>query len=71
MSITATQLKENLSLYLSKASEEDVVVTNHGHVIAVIVSPTKQKQKVIKSLVGILPKDLDTDKLLEERLSQI
>lgn len=61
MTITSTQLKENLSLYLSKASEEDIVITNQGHAIAVIVSPTKQKQKVIKSLVGILPKDLDTE----------
>lgn len=40
--VTATEFKQNLSLYLSKASEEDIAITSHGKVVAVLVSPGKE-----------------------------
>ena len=37
--VTATELKNNLSLYLEKAAEEDVYVTKNNRTICIIVSP--------------------------------
>ena len=37
--VTATELKNNLSLYLEKAAKEDVYVTKNNRVICVLVSP--------------------------------
>ena len=37
--VTATELKNNLSLYLEKATQEDVYVTKNNKVICVLISP--------------------------------
>ena len=37
--VTATELKNNLSLYLEKAAEEDVYVTKNNKVICVLINP--------------------------------
>lgn len=37
--VTATELKNNLSLYLEKAKSEDVYVTKNNKVICVFISP--------------------------------
>ena len=37
--VTATELKNNLSLYLEKANTEDVYVTKNNRVVCVLISP--------------------------------
>lgn len=37
--VTATELKNNLSLYLEKADVEDVYVTKNNKVVCVLISP--------------------------------
>ena len=39
MSITATELKENLSKYLRLAATEDVFITQYGKVVAKLSNP--------------------------------
>ncbi len=55
MSITATELKNNLGYYLSLASEEPIFITKNGKDIAVLTSPGQQKVKSVLALKGIIP----------------
>ena len=55
MSITATELKENLGYYLSLAKEETIFITRNGKDVAVLNSPVKTKMDSLNSLIGIIP----------------
>ena len=68
MSITATELKNNLGKYLLLAATEDIFITKNGKLIAKLVNPYQDKIETANSLFGILPKDADLDKTKEERL---
>ncbi len=71
MSITATELKENLGKYLQMASTEDIFITKNGHVIAKLTSPYQDLVATAKSLAGIIPADITVEEAREERLSRI
>ena len=71
MSITATELKSNLSKYLMLASSEDIFITRNGKVIAKLTNPNQDKVDIAKSLFGVLPKDVTLEETKEERLSKI
>lgn len=68
MSITATELKNNLGKYLSLSATEDVFITKNGKIVAKLTNPHQDRVEVAKSLFGILPKDADLDEAKEERL---
>ena len=57
MSITATELKNNLEKYLQISATEDVFITRNGEVVAKLTSPYHDRVETAKSLFGILPKD--------------
>ena len=59
MSITATELKNNLGKYLLLSAKEDVFITKNGKVVAKLTNPHQDRVEVAKSLFGILPKDAD------------
>lgn len=69
MSITATELKNNLGKYLSLSATEDVFITKNGKVVAKLTNPYQDRVEVAKSLFGILPKDADLDTARTERFS--
>ena len=71
MSITATELKENLGKYLEMAAEEDVYITKNGKVIARLTDPFSSRVAEMKSLFGIIPDDITQEEAREERLSRI
>ena len=71
MSITATELKANLSKYLLLSATEDVYVTRNGKVISKLTNPFQERVAVAKSLFGILPDDITEDEAREERLKKI
>ena len=71
MSITATELKLNLSKYLLLAETEDVFITRNGKVIAKLTNPYQDRVDVAKSLFGILPSDMTLEESKEERLNTI
>lgn len=71
MSITATELKQNLSKYLLLAEKEDVYITRNGKVIAKLTTPYQDRVDMAKSLFGILPGDISIEKVREERLGKV
>ena len=69
MSITATELKNNLGKYLLLSATEDIFITKNGKVVAKLVNPHQNRVETAKSLFGILPKDADIDGARAERLN--
>ncbi len=71
MSITATELKENLSKYLLLAESEDVFITKNGKVVAKLTNPFQNRVDIAKSLFGSVPSEITLEKSKEERLGNI
>lgn len=68
MSITATELKQNLGKYLLLSAQEDIYITKNGKIIAKLTNPYQNRVETAKSLFGILPKDADIEAARNERL---
>lgn len=71
MSITATELKMNLSKYLLIAETEDVFITKNGKVVAKLTNPFQKRVDVAKSLFGVLPATLTPEHAAQERREQL
>ena len=71
MSITATELKLNLSKYLLLAEKEDIFITRNGKTIAKLTSPYQNRVEAAKSLFGIIPDNITLDEARNERISKI
>lgn len=71
MSITATELKANLSKYLLLAATEDVFITQYGKIVAKLTNPFQNRVEIAESLFGILPQAMSLEEAREERLSEI
>ncbi len=71
MSITATELKQNLSKYLLMAEKEDVFITRNGKVVAKLTNPYQDRVAMAKSLFGIIPRDMTAEQVHKERLDRI
>ena len=71
MSITATELKNNLGKYLDLALSEDIIVLKNGKPHAVLSNPYKQKTDILKSLRGCIPCDQTFEEMMDERVSRI
>lgn len=70
MSITATELKLNLSKYLLMAEQEDIYITRNGKVIAKLSNPYQDRVDIARSLFGSLPADITLEQAREERLDR-
>lgn len=68
MSITATELKNNLGKYLVLSATEDIFITKNGKIVAKLTNPHQDRVETAKSLFGILPKDADLEEARAERL---
>ena len=71
MSITATELKINLSKYLLLAETEDIYITRNGKVVAKLSNPYQDRVDTAKSLFGILSNDITLEEAREGRLNRI
>ena len=71
MSITATELKMNLSKYLLMAEKEDIYITRNGKVVAKLTNPYQDRVHMAKSLFGILPADITLEEAREQRLNKL
>lgn len=69
MSITATELKQNLGKYLLLSVQEDIYITKNGRTIAKLTNPNQNRVDTAKSLFGILPQDDDIEEARGERLA--
>ena len=70
MSVTATELKANLSKYLLLAAREDVYITQYGKVIAKLTNPFQDRIVIAESLFGSLPQTMTLEEAKAERLSE-
>ena len=70
MTISATELKNNLGHYLEQAEKEDILITKNGKNIARLTSPNIDKLTLWKSILGSVPggDDVDIRKARDERL---
>ena len=68
MSITATELKENLGKYLQLAATEDIFITRNGRVVAKLSAPFQDRVSAARSLAGILSADITLEEAKSERL---
>lgn len=68
MSITATELKNNLGKYLLLSATEDIYITKNGKIVAKLVNPYQDRVETAKSLFGILPKDADVDEARSKKV---
>ena len=71
MSITATELKNNLGKYLMLAATEDIFITKNGKIVAKLSNPHQDRVDMAKSLFGILPADITLEEAKTERFNQI
>lgn len=71
MSITATELKANLSKYLLMSATMDIYITRNGKIISKLTNPFGERVDIAKSLFGILPNDVSLEESREERLKKI
>lgn len=71
MSITATELKANLSKYLRLAEKEDIFITQHGRVVAKLSNPFQDRMETAESLFGVLPQTMTLDEVMDERASAL
>ena len=68
MSITATELKQNLGKYLLLSATEDVYITKNGKTVAKLTNPNQNRVDTARSLFGILPENASLEDAKEERL---
>ena len=71
MSITATELKSNLSKDLLLSATEDVFITRNGKVISKLTNPFQQRVDIAKSLFGVIPADITLEEARAERLKNV
>lgn len=71
MSITATELKNNLSKYLLLASSEDIYITRNGKIVAKLSNPFQDRLDVAESLFGSVPATMTLEEAREERLQKV
>ena len=71
MSITATELKQNLGRDLLLAATEDVYITKNGKVVAKLSNPNQDRVNMAKSLFGVLPQDITLEEAKNERIDTI
>lgn len=71
MSITATELKQNLSKYLLLAESEDIFITRNGKVVAKLTNPFQNRVNAAKSLFGVIPSEITLEEARKERLDRI
>ena len=62
MTITATELKNNLGKYLITAAEEDIHITKNGKEIARLTRAVSDRLQAFESMIGIISeKDIPAD----------
>ena len=71
MSITATELKENLSKYLILSMTQDIFITKNGKIISKLTNPFQDKVDIAKSLVGVIPDGISLEEAKRERVEKL
>lgn len=70
MTITATELKENLHKYMHLSNKEDIYVTSNGKIVTKLSNPFQDRKERLEALFDSIPNDLTIKEAREERLSK-
>lgn len=70
MTITATELKENLHKYMHLSNKEDIYVTSNGKIVTKLSNPFQDRATKMKSMFGSISKELTLDDAKNERLKK-
>ena len=70
MTITSTELKNDLSKYLHLAEQEDVFISKNGRVMCKITRIYEDKMALLESIVGVLPEDAEIEEGIEARINR-
>lgn len=70
MTITSTELKNDLSKYLRLAETEDIFITKNGRIMCKLTTAYEDKVALVESLVGILPEGASIEEGKNERLKR-
>ena len=72
MTITTSELKNNLEKFLELSETEDVLITtDHGGLIAKLTNADAERIAIAESLYGVISPDITLEEAREERLSRI
>ena len=71
MSITTTELKNNLGKYLLLSVTEDVYITRNGKVVSKLTNPFQGRVDAAKSLFGVIPDTVTLEESEKERRDRI
>ena len=71
MSITATELKQNLSKYLLLSMTEDIYITRNGKVVSKLTNPFQDKLSTVDALFGSVPDTVTLEEAREDRLDTL
>ena len=71
MSITATELKANLSKYLLLAEKEDIYISRNGKVVVESDSSFQDKEKLVEELFASVPSTMTLEEAESERRKKI
>ena len=70
MTITSTELKNDLNKYLRLAQTEDVFVKKNGRVMCKLSPVYEDKIAIVESLIGVVPSNATIDEGKNERLKR-
>ena len=71
MTISESELKNNLAKYMLLSATEEIFITRNGNVTAVLTNPYPDRKAIAESLFGILSDDLTLDQAKEDHLIKI
>jgi len=70
MIVNSTEMQNNFGKYLEIASGQEVVITKNGLPVARLLGMKDTLSFLADRLVGIVPRDVDEDKVKTERLAR-
>lgn len=71
MSITASELKNNLGKYLLLSATEDIYITRNGKIVSKLTNPFQDRVDKAKSLFGSVPQTATLEEAVKGRLKKI
>ena len=69
MIVSSTEVQNNFGKYLDIASGQEIVITKNGLPVARLLGMRDTVSFLADRLVGILPKDIDEEKMKAERIT--
>ncbi|MBR5071051.1 MAG: type II toxin-antitoxin system prevent-host-death family antitoxin [Oscillospiraceae bacterium] len=71
MIVSVTELEKDLERYVLLSQIEDILIAQNGMIVSKLSNPNRERMKIAKSLVGILPDTMTIEEMQEERFSEL